>query len=102
MRDVRLEVRWEVDNGNGTEWASLGTQAAADAESLRDESDTRVGCDFDAQFPALDDRAHFFTLLVAFLESQLGADDYGCRTLGLHYLLLACLRLSLMAHHTLS
>lgn len=47
MGDLTLEVRGQVDNGNGAKWTLLGTDTATDAERLRDEGEPGVGRDLD-------------------------------------------------------
>lgn len=49
MSDLTLEVRGQVDNGNGAKWTFLGTDTAADAESLRDKGEPGVGRDLDTE-----------------------------------------------------
>lgn len=43
MRDLTLEVRGKVDNGDSTEGATLGADTTTDAKRFRDEGDTGLG-----------------------------------------------------------
>lgn len=70
MRDLGLEVGWQVYDGDGTEGAFLRADAAANAEGLGDEGNTRVGSDLDAELAAADDGAGLFAFLTAFLVSS--------------------------------
>eukprot|EP00968_Pinguiococcus_pyrenoidosus_P004549 scaffold301_cov243-Pinguiococcus_pyrenoidosus.AAC.54 len=66
MRDVLLQILWQVDDRDGLEGALLGADVAADAERLRDEGDLGVGRDLDAQLAL----AHHRTLALAFLPAM--------------------------------
>lgn len=68
MRDLALEVRRQVDDGNRIEGAFLGADTTTNAETLRDEGDSRIRGHLDAQLPASYDRAGFLAFLSAFLD----------------------------------
>jgi hypothetical protein len=69
---LRLEIGGQVDDVDGIEGTFLGTDAAADAETFRDEGDFAVGVDFDAEFAGADDGAGFLAFLSAFLGLACG------------------------------
>ena len=49
VRDLRLEVRRQVDDVDGSKWTLLDADTASYAETFGDEGDLGFGCDFDAE-----------------------------------------------------
>ena len=43
MRDLALEVRGQVDDGDGAKGAALGADTTTNAERFRNEGDARLG-----------------------------------------------------------
>lgn len=88
MCDLGFEVRWQVDDVDCSEWAFLGADTASYAQGLGDESDFRVGGDFDTKTATADDRAGLLALLSTFLhQGSALCYKYICRailTFGLH------------------
>lgn len=70
--DLALEVRWQVDNGDGVERALLGADTTTDAERLGNEGEARVGSDLNAELATADNGAGLF----AFLSALSGATLY--------------------------
>lgn len=48
MRDLGLEVRWQVDDVDSVERTLLGADTASYAQPFRDEGDLGAGVDLDA------------------------------------------------------
>lgn len=69
--DLCLEVGWQVDDVDSTEWTFLRADTATDTEALGNEGDFGFGCHFDTKFACADHRARLFTLLTTFLEKVL-------------------------------
>lgn len=67
MGDLGLEVRGQVDNVDGVEWAFLRADTATNTQALRDEGNLGAGVDFDAQLARADNGARLFAFLPAFL-----------------------------------
>jgi hypothetical protein len=57
VRNMGLEVGWKVDDIDGAKGAFLRTDAAANTQTFRNESDLRFGSDFDAKASTSDNRA---------------------------------------------
>jgi hypothetical protein len=68
MGDLALEVRGQVDDGNGAERTFLGANTASNAETLRDEGQTGLRCHFDTELAASYDGAGFLAFLTTFLD----------------------------------
>jgi hypothetical protein len=68
MRDLRFEVRWQVDNGDSPERTLLRTNTTSNTEIFGYECDFRLGGYFDTKAPTAYDRAGFLAFLSAFLE----------------------------------
>lgn len=79
---LALEVRGQVDDGDGVEGALLGADAAADTERLGNEGEARIGGDFDAELAAADDGARLFALLTALARATLRAVSIVARLRG--------------------
>ena len=75
--DLGLEVRGQVDDVDGTEWALLGADTTADTEALRDVSYLGFRSDFDAEFAGSHNGAGFLAFLSTFLRLALVAVDDG-------------------------
>ena len=71
MGDLVLEVRGQVDDGDGVEGALLGADTATDAEGFGDEGQAGIGGDFNTKLAAADDGAGLFTLLTTFARTTL-------------------------------
>ena len=69
VRDLRFQVRGQVDDVNRCEGAFFHADTASDAEVLRDKSDLGLWCHLDAQLARTNDRARLPTFLTAFLDS---------------------------------
>ena len=67
MGDLGLEIRGQVDDVDGVEWAFLRADTATDTQALRDEGDLGAGIDFYAQLARADNGAGLLALLSAFL-----------------------------------
>lgn len=67
MRLLSLQTLRQIDDGDGFEWALLDTNAAANAEGLRDEGDLGGGRDLDAELAQPHHWALPTALLIAFL-----------------------------------
>lgn len=68
MRDLALQVRGQVDNGDGVEGAFFRADTASDAEAFGNEGDLRVWRNFDAELACSYNGAGF----LAFLSTLLG------------------------------
>jgi hypothetical protein len=75
--DLALEVRGQVDNLDGVEWALLGADTASDTQALTDEGDLAGVVDFDTQLAGLDDGTRLLALLATFLRLALVRVDDG-------------------------
>lgn len=58
MGDLALEIRRQIDNGNGPERALLGADTTTDTETLGDEGKPGVTSDFDAELSGSHDLLH--------------------------------------------
>lgn len=67
MGDLGLEVRWEIDDVDGTKRAFLGANTATNAKTFGDICDFGLGSDFDAKLAGTDDRAGLLAFLPTFL-----------------------------------
>ena len=77
VSDLRLEVRWQVDNIDGTEWTLLDTYPTAYAKPLRNEGYLRLRGHLNAELAGPDHRARLFAFLTAFLGLALVIVDDG-------------------------
>jgi len=75
--DLTLEVRGQIDDVDGVEWAFLRADTTSYAKSLTDKGDLAGGLDFDAEFAGLDDWARLLAFLSTFLRLALVAVDDG-------------------------
>lgn len=76
VSDLTLEVRGQVDDGDGVEGALLGADTASDTQALTNEGDLAGAVDLDTQLAGLDDGAGLLALLATFLRLALvGVDD---------------------------
>ena len=66
--DLSLEIRWQVDDVDGTKRTFLWADTTADTQTLRDVGDLGFGGDFDAEFACPDNRTGFLALLTTFLN----------------------------------
>lgn len=87
--DLSLEIGWQVDDVNGTKWAFLWADTAADAQAFRNVRNLGLGSDFDTEFAGAHHWARLLAFLSTFLEScQLSSppvvDHTICLTFGLH------------------
>jgi hypothetical protein len=69
--DLALQVRGQVDDGDGVEGALLGADTATNAERLGDEGQAGLGGDFDAELAATDDRAGLLAFLATLARTAL-------------------------------
>jgi len=69
MGHLGFEVRWKIDDVDGTKRTFLRANTATDTETFRDICDFGLGSDFDAQFAGADDRAGLFAFLPTFLRN---------------------------------
>lgn len=69
MGNLRLEVRWKIDNADCAEWAFLGTDTTSYAEVLGYKGDFRCWGDFDTKAATADDRTRLLALLSTFLRA---------------------------------
>ena len=69
MGDLSLEVRWQVDDVNGTEGTFLRADTTPDTKPLRDVGNFGLGRHFDAEFACPDDWAGLLAFLSTFLVS---------------------------------
>lgn len=65
---VRLQICWQIDNVDGTEWALLRTDTTTNAKILGDESNFRLGSDFDTEATTSNNWAGLFAFLSTFLQ----------------------------------
>ena len=65
--DMRLEIRWQIDNVDCAEWAFLGTDTTSNAKALGDEGDLRVRGDLNTELSTSYNWARFLAFLSAFL-----------------------------------
>lgn len=77
MGHLGFEVRWKIDDVDGTKRTFLRANTATDTETFRDICDFGLGSDFDAQFAGADDRAGLFAFLPTFLWFALVTVDDG-------------------------
>ena len=77
MGDLALEVRGQVDDCDGGEWALLGADTTTNAEGFGNEGDSRLGGHFDTELAAADDGARFLAFLSTFLGLALVTVDNG-------------------------
>jgi hypothetical protein len=56
MSDMGLEISWEIDDIDGAEGAFLRTDTAANTQTFRNESNLRLGSDFDTEASASNNR----------------------------------------------
>ena len=68
MGNLSFEIGGQVDDRDGTEGAFLGTDTTANAQSLGDEGNFRVGGDLDTELAGSHDGAGFLAFLATFLE----------------------------------
>ena len=71
MCDLALEVRWQVDDGDGVERALLRADTATDAERLGDEGKFGFGSDLDTELATTDDGTRLLAFLTAFSRATL-------------------------------
>lgn len=64
VRNLRLEIRGQIDDVDGIEGTFLGTDAASDAQAFGNEGDLAARVDFDAELP----RPHHGAALLTFLQ----------------------------------
>ena len=57
LSDLRLKVCGQIDDVDGTERTLLGANTASNTKSFRDEGDSRIRCDLNAQFASPNHRA---------------------------------------------
>ena len=89
--DLRLEIRWEIDDIYGTKGTLLNADATANAKPLRNVGDLGLWGDFDTQLARPHDRTGLLAFLAAFLVDFYQHDftrwtEKIPLTLGLHYL----------------
>lgn len=70
VRHMRLEVGRQIDNIDCSKGTFLGADTTANAETLRDENNLRLGSDFNAETPTSHDRARLLAFLSAFLTTS--------------------------------
>ena len=86
MSDLCFEIRWQIDDVDGTKWTFLWTNTTTNAKWFWDVCDFRVRCNFDAQFASLDNWTWLFAFLTAFLENiSWFVSLWILLTFGLHY-----------------
>ena len=66
--DLRLEIRGQIDDRNGSKWALLRADTTSNAQILRYESDFRGWFYFDTKPSTSHNWARFFALLSTFLR----------------------------------
>lgn len=67
MSYMRFEICWQIDNIDGTKWALLGTDTTSNAKILGNESDFRLGSNFDTKATTSNNWAGFLAFLSTFL-----------------------------------
>lgn len=85
MGNLGLEIRWQIDDVDGSERALLWADTTSNAETLRNEGDLRLGRYFDTETSTSHNRAGLFAFLSAFL-GQLSAHRSVLEVSGLPYL----------------
>lgn len=80
--DLVLEVRGQVDDGDGIEGALFRADTATDTEALGDECETRLGGDFYTKLAAANNRARLFALLTALARATLSEEGRSVGTAG--------------------
>lgn len=68
MSYVRFQICWQIDNVDSTEWALLRADTTTNAKILGDESDFRLGGNFDTEATTSNNWTGLFTLLSTFLQ----------------------------------
>ena len=68
MRNMGLEIRWKIDDIDGAKWAFFRTDTATNTETFGNEGDLRLGCDFNTEPSAPNNRARLLAFLSAFLQ----------------------------------
>lgn len=77
MSDLSLKICGKIDDIDSVEWTLFRAYTAADAKSLRDESDLRFWRDLDTQLPCPHNGTGLLAFLTAFLRLTFIAVDYG-------------------------
>ena len=72
MRNLRLEVRREIDDVDGGKRTFFHADTTSNAKSLGDEGDLRFRGDLDAEFACPYHRARFLAFLATFLKNLQG------------------------------
>lgn len=85
-----FEIGRQIDNIDGGKRALLDTDTTSYAQTLRDEGDFGVGCDFYAELACPHDGAGFLAFLAAFLGRKLALFEvpgyqHQFFTFGLHW-----------------
>jgi len=70
MRDVRLEIGWQIDDIDSSKGTFLWADTTTDAKTLRDEGDLGRRIHFDTETATSNDGAGFFAFLSAFLRKK--------------------------------
>lgn len=68
MRDMRLEIGWQIDDIDSSEWTFLWADTTTNAKTFRDEGDLGCSVHFDTKTATSNDGAGLFAFLSAFLH----------------------------------
>lgn len=77
VRDLRLEIRWQVDDVDGAEWAFLDANSTSYAKPLGNEGYFGLRSHFNTELAGPDHRARLFAFLAAFLRLAFVVVDDG-------------------------
>jgi len=79
--DLGLEIGWQIDDVDCSEWAFLWADTATNAQTFGDEGNLGGIFDFDTETATADDRAGFLALLSTFLRNTQHCPVFFCSVL---------------------